>query len=136
MTAGRSESADRALHRLREPVPASRAMRANAKSKRAFAGRVFARFARQGPNSWDPFALRPVALESVDVGPGVRLQIEDEGGIFRMRFKGAVIVAEAVDGHGVPLERDVFIAEYVDGFAHAKGHGVSAHIAKTLSRRG
>ena len=112
----------------------------NGKTKRSFSGKIVGVFQRVGPNSWDDYQLVAKDGGPIEVLPGVRIQIEPEGTLFRMRTRGQVMlvawVPEADEGTN-PDEaeaRTVFLDRYVDAFANAPGQGAAAFIARQLRR--
>lgn len=121
------------IDRLAGPIEPSRVMQANGWSRTGFPARCIGRFVRQGANPWNAYRLELIEPAPFDVWPAVRLHIEPEGTVFRLRRKGVVVLAAwapAADAVGDPAD---FVANHIDAFGAAKGTGVAAFIARTLS---
>lgn len=120
-------------------VESSRVMRANARTARPFRGHVVGTFERAGPNPWDPYGLVSRDGPTVEVPPGLEIQVEDCGVRFRVRARGAVHVVEwrpsedeaaATDADRTLRQR--FFETCVTRFEVKRGIGAAAFIAKTL----
>lgn len=64
-------------------------------ARSAYRGEVLGYFDRMGPNAWDDYQFvnsgNSSPVETVDVLPGVPLQLEPRGAVVRMRSKGRVV---------------------------------------------
>lgn len=123
-------------------VAARNVFRPNGKTRRSFTARVVGRYTPVGANSWDDYELVAEEGETIAVFPTVRIQLEPTGARFRMRRRGAVVVAEWLptpeetrDFGDAAHRRAAFIKDYVTSAASKPGLGASAFIAKTLNRR-
>ncbi len=113
----------------------------NARTKRSFSGRIVGSYRRAGPNAWDDYEFDSGDGGSVDVYPGVKVQIEAEDARFRMRKAGKVVVVEWTP---TPAEQAAFSADQtpraaflnhcIGTFKNKGGMGAAAFIAKTLNR--
>jgi hypothetical protein len=112
----------------------------NAQTKIAFAARVVGHFRPTGPNRWDDYHFVEEPGETLEVLPGLPIQVEAHGVEFRMRAGGRVLraswnppddVARALGGDAHGLRRR-FLAECIDGFAEARGQGAGAMIVRKL----
>jgi len=112
----------------------------NARTRRAFRGRIVGRFVRAGPNAWDDYVYESEDGGPIDVLPGVPIQVEKLGAEFRLRRGGRVVrvaweappeARGAAENDERALRRR-FLEECVDGFAEAAGPGPAAVIARKL----
>lgn len=118
----------------------------NALVRRGFVGRVRGHFRRVGPNSWDDYEyIDEPAGPTIDVYPGIKIQLEPSGCDFRMRATGRVLrvswAGSAPDPSGTagrlaqpstPLSREAFIEHYIEAFDEKPGYGAAAVIARKL----
>ena len=112
----------------------------NARTRRAFAGRIVGRFLRGGPNAWDDYVYEAEDGGPVDVLPGVPIQLEPRGAEFRLRRRGQVVrvawqappevLAEV--GNDARALRRRFLDECLEGFAEEAGQGPAAMIVRKL----
>ena len=129
---------DKLKRGARHLVESRQVFNPNGKTLRTFEGRILGAFRRAGPNPWDPYHLVPQDGPVVEVLPGVKVQIEEQGIRFRMRVRGAVHVIEwqppeeALQGPEAQDLRAFFLASYVQPFQHKAGIGAAAFIARTL----
>ena len=73
-------------------VDARDVLDANAKTRRAFRGRIIGHFRRTGPNAWDDYEyVSDDDGSEIDVLPGLYVQMERVGADLRMRSHGRVI---------------------------------------------
>ncbi|MCW5699537.1 MAG: hypothetical protein KIT00_06830 [Rhodospirillales bacterium] len=114
----------------------------NAKTRRPFGGRIVGEYRRVGPNPWDAYEYFAMDGGAIDVLPGLNIQLEPVGAVFRMRRAGRVIVVEwspAEDNTDKPPEgrgpRDVFLERYVSPFRNGRGIGALATIVRKLRGR-
>jgi len=119
-------------------VKASDVLDTNAAITRPFTGKIVGYFRRVGPNRWDDYELVRDELGTIDVLPGVRIQLSKRGPKFRMRAKGKVLLVrwqpaegEATDLQGPEL-RDHFVQEFCESFHDDAGIGARAFIAQKL----
>jgi hypothetical protein len=120
-------------------VDARDVLDANARTTRAFRGRIVGTFERQGPNAWDPYRLRREDGGEIDVLPGLEVQLERSGPEFRMRVKGRVVRVRWTPGETGPSRtdrdlRETFLASCLEDFANAPGRGAAAVIASKLAK--
>ncbi len=116
----------------------------NARTTHALDARVLGHYRRTGPNEWDPYQLVDEDGGAVRVLPGIEVQVEDEGAVFRMRQEGHVIrVAwEPSPEESAELRkrrwepREAFLVGYVEGYQSPPALGLAAVIARKLSRQG
>jgi hypothetical protein len=116
----------------------------NARTRRPLEARVLGRYHRTGPNEWDPYQLVDEEGASVRVLRGIKIQVEDEGAVFRMRQHGRVLRVswepspeESAELRKRQLEpRQAFLAEYVEDYQSPPALGLAAVIARKLSRKG
>ena len=117
-------------------VDSREVMQTNAKTASTFPARVVGKYQRVGPNSWDPYKLVAEDGRSVEVPPGLEIQVEDYGARFRVRARGAVHVLEWQPAEGETSDeaeqRAIFLKSCVSSFKHKAGIGAAAFIAKTL----
>ncbi len=112
----------------------------NARTRRAFQGRIVGRFRRGGPNTWDDYIYEAEDGGPIDVLPGVPVQLERRGAEFRQRRRGQVVrvawlappevLAEV--GTDARALRRRFLAECVESFAEEAGQGPAAMIVRKL----
>ena len=130
----------RLLRRLARPIAARRVMVANGRSKAAFRARIVGEFKRSGPNAWDDYRLDPTEGNDFEVLPGVKLQVEQHGAVFRIRHHGTVVLAQwrpepdEIQSDDPEERRAAFLARCVGAFGHAKGLGAAAVVARTLRK--
>lgn len=114
----------------------------DAKTARAFRGRIVGAYRRAGPNAWDDYRFVSEDGGVIDVLPGLKIQLERHGARFRMRRQGRVIRVEWEPGtedmkrlasDDVIARREAFLARYVEAFDEAQGQAV-ATIARKLER--
>jgi hypothetical protein len=113
----------------------------NGRTRRAFDARVVARYERVGPNAWDDYEMIPDTGQTLRVAAGIKIQVEEQGTRFRLRRRGAVLVAEwlpsAADGAASEKRhldpRAAFIEGCIEDYASPPGVGLAAVIAKKLS---
>ncbi len=120
-----------------EIVDARDVLDANAITHRRFRGRVLGRFRRTGPNSWDPYRFVPEREREIEVNPGIRIQVEPVGVVFRMRSEGQVLRVEwlptVVEQIGLGDDpRPRFMQTCVTARLNPPGRGFKAVIAKKL----
>lgn len=114
-------------------------LRPNARTRCAFDATVLGRFVAAGPNAWDPFRFAPDTPVPIRVFPGIAVQLEQRGSVIRMRARGAVIrvawapAPEVAGGTEAGL-RERFVDRCLVPFAHARGIGATAVIARELQR--
>jgi len=116
----------------------------NARIRRPLEARVLGRYHRTGPNEWDPYQLVDQAGGPVQVLPGVEVQVEEEGAVFRIREEGHVIRVrwepspeESVELQKRRLEpRQALLADYMEDYESPPALGLAAVIARKLSRQG
>jgi hypothetical protein len=112
----------------------------DAKTARAFKGRVVGHYRPCGPNPWDDFKFVLEDEGIIEVLPGLKIQLERRGARFRMRRQGKVIRVEwepsdkdlqmlSVDD--IRERRRLFLAEFIESFDEAQGHAVAV-IARKL----
>lgn len=111
----------------------------NGKTIRSFHGRIVAGFRRTGPNSWDDYERVPGDGDQVEVMPGIRVMVEPEGAVFRMRKSGQVVAVawepneqEQAELAGGGNARAIFLERYIAGFQNTPGVGPAAAIAGKL----
>lgn len=114
----------------------------DAKTARAFSGRVVGHYRPVGPNAWDDYEFVPEDGGVIQVLPALKIQLERRGARFRMRKEGKVIRVEwePTEGDRRELARDdirerrrLFLEEYIESFDEAQGQ-VVATIARKLDR--
>ena len=112
----------------------------DAKTARAFRGRIVGAYRRVGPNAWDDYRFVSEDGGVIDVLPGLKIQLERHGARFRMRRQGRVIRVEWEPGPeemerlgsgDVTARRKAFLARYVEAFDEAQGQA-AATIARKL----
>jgi hypothetical protein len=116
----------------------------NARIRRPLEARVLGRYHRTGPNEWDPYQLVDEAGGPIQVLPGVEVQVEDEGAVFRIRQEGHVIRVrwdpgpeESAELQKRQLEpRQAFLADCVEDYQSPPALGLAAVIARKLFRKG
>ncbi len=113
----------------------------NAVTRDALRARITGRFERTGPNRWDDFRLVLEDGEAVDVFASVKIQLEDFGTEFRMRWKGQVVLLDwvptaedldSLDRDTPKNRRGLLLEHYVGSFDEAPGIGAAAVIASKL----
>ena len=121
---------------MAELIDARDVLDANAKTARAFRGKVLGRFKRTGPNRWDPYTCIAEPGEVREILPGLRVHLEEYGARFRLRSRGRVLRIEWVPDEPVPEaeRRQRFAESCLEGFQNPPGRGMSAFIQKTLKR--
>ncbi len=116
-------------------------LRPNARTARAFEGRVIGHFRRTGPNAWDKYELIPHEDDSIDIFPSTEIQVEPDRSRFRIRARGQVLMVqwvptaeeqEQISG-GVDIHM-LFSETCIHGFESTGGIGAAAVIARTLRR--
>ncbi len=122
-----------------EIVDARDVLDANARSRRAFRARVVGYFRRTGPNRWDPYRFVAADGDEIEVLPGLKVEVEPEGAVFRIRSEGKVLRAAWLpddDGRIVSGSelRPRFLENCVGGFRNPSGRGAKAWIARKLKR--
>ena len=126
---------ERLVLELSREVPAEGVMAANALTTHAFSARIVGHFERQGPNTWDPsrFVEDEVGA-TIRIFPGVKVQVQNALGWFRMRYRGGVWVFAWLpeDGDSPDGLHEAFVQTCVSGYSNAPGIGAKAFIAKTL----
>jgi hypothetical protein len=119
-------------------VDARDVLDANGKTKRAFSAEIIGHYRRTGPNSWDDYEYVSRPEGSVDVLPGLRIQLERHGPTLRMRIEGRVVrvrwkpTAEQqleLDRSGKEI-RSYFVSEYISAFDEAEGAGAAVFAGK------
>ncbi len=122
-------------------VKASDVLDTNAAITRPFVGKIVGQFRRMGPNRWDDYELIREDLGSIDVFPGVRVQLATRGPEFRMRAKGKVLLvrwtpdAELAEAHPElhgPALRNYFVQQYCESSRDDPGIGEAAVLASKL----
>jgi hypothetical protein len=63
----------------------------NARVRERFRAKIVGHFRRLGPNRWDDYVLVDEDQGEMDVLPGVRVQLEDQGAEVRIRSHGHVL---------------------------------------------
>jgi hypothetical protein len=113
----------------------------DAKTARAFSGRIVGHFRPTGPNAWDDYEFVMQDEGTIEVLPGLKIQLERHGARFRMRRQGRVIRVEwepdeadrgRVGSSDIKALRAFFLASYVVSFDEAPGHGLGAVVARKL----
>ncbi len=108
-------------------------------TRRGFTGRVVGYYKRTGANSWDPYKFVMEDGGTLEVLPGLKIQLERRGARFRMRKEGKVLRVEYVPGPGEVAEesqkarRQAFIERYVSTFDEPAGKG-AGYLASKLIR--
>ena len=125
--------------RRQQRISSRRVFQANAVSKRTFAGRIVGRYRRLGPNAWDDYVYEPAAGGGITVLPGLKIQVEKTGAVFRMRHRGQVIAVEwqPVEQRLAEVQagadaRDVFLKRCVRGIGSRPAIGAAATIVSKL----
>ncbi len=124
---------------MEEIVDARDVLDANARSRRAFQARVLGYFRRTGPNRWDPYEFVAAEGDEIEVLPGLKVEVEPEGAVFRIRSEGKVLRAEWLptdterpeDGSDL---RARFMKSCVGSHRNPPGRGVKAWIARKLRK--
>ncbi len=107
-------------------------------TRRGFNGRVVGYYECTGANSWDPYKFKPRDGGTIEVLPGLKIQMERRGPRFRMRKQGKVIRVEWVPGAGDAVEdstrakRSMFLQRYVSTFDEPAGKGAGVLASKLL----
>jgi hypothetical protein len=128
---------------LRRLVDSRDVLDPNGRTRRALDARVLGHFRRAGPNAWDPYQLVEEAAGPIRVLPGIMIQVEEEGAVFRVRQQGQVVrvawdpspeeLAELERRRQQP--REMLLAEYVEDYASPPALGLAAVIAQKLLRK-
>jgi hypothetical protein len=113
----------------------------NAKTRRSFRAQVQGHFRCTGANAWDDYEYMAQPEGEIEVLPGLPIQMERYGAVFRIRKQGRALRAEwspsatelerTGDGSSSACRR-LFLTECVEGFAEAAGQGGAAAIASKL----
>lgn len=108
------------------------------KTRRGFVGRIVGHFRPTGSNSWDPYEFVLQDGGTLDVLPGLKIQLETRGPRFRMRRQGQVIRVEWVPAAGEDdgtsrQRRQRFVEQYIETFDEAPGKG-AGYLAGKLRR--
>ena len=115
----------------------------NAMTCRLFQARIRGYFRRMGPNRWDDYEFVAEDAEVIEVLPGLRVRLEDDGVEFRMRNDGKVMRVEwlpddeekqEVDSLSPDERRAYFTERYLERFGEKRGLGAAAVIARKLRR--
>lgn len=113
----------------------------NAAAARVFRGKIVGRFRRTGPNTWDDYAFVHDEGETVDVLPGIKVQLERFGTDVRVRRHGVVVrlrwvpssdEEERVEPMSSRQRRAYFADTYLSPFEERTGWGAAAIIADKL----
>ena len=121
-------------------VKANDVLDANAEITRAFRGEIIGYFRRVGPNRWDDYELVRDDLGTIEILPGVRVQLSRRGPEFRIRARGKVLLVrwaldpgdDAAIGLEGPALRRHFVERFCAEFHNAAGMGAGAMIARKL----
>lgn len=120
-------------------ISSRRVFQVNAVTRRTFAGRIVGRYRRLGPNAWDDYAYEPSDGGAITVLPGLKIQVEKRGAVFRMRHRGQVVAVEWQPAEQRLIEiqngadaRDVFLKRCIRGFGYRPAIGAAATIASKL----
>lgn len=125
-----------------ERIDARDVLDPNAKTAAGFSALIVGHFVRSGPDVWDDYLFMPAdpaASDTVAVMADVPVQVEADGAVFRMRWRGEVlrlqwqppdVGAEAADD-----ARTRFLAECVRPWGEDPGRGAAAVIAEKLSSK-
>lgn len=122
---------------MSERVSSRDVFKPNARVSHTFAGRIVGGYHRCGPDTWDDYAYRPEAGDSLSVVAGLRVQAEEEGARVRLHHHGEVVVVEWQTGDGdagqtIADTRAYFFEHYLGGYASPPGQGAAAAIARLL----
>ena len=126
-----------------ERVDSRDVMDANALTKRAFAAVVLGHYRRTGANPWDDYEWVDDAPETIEVAPGISVQLERHGAdlrlrphgeVFRVRWEPEPEVAAALDDSGPEGIRAYFMEHLLSMQDSAPGMGAAAVISSKLSR--
>ncbi len=127
---------------MSQTVDARDILDANARTRRPFRARVLGHFRRIGPNSWDPYRfVKSDEEREIEVFPGLKVQVEEFGAVFRIRSEGKVLRAEWLGSDAEDAEeagddgRSVFMQGDVTRYRNTPGRGLKAVIAKKLRKR-
>lgn len=126
-------------------VPSNDVLDPNAQVSKTCAGRIVGCFERVGPNSWDDYELMETTGDVIDLLPGLRVQVEEEGARVRLRSHGTVVVVEwqpspedqaaleaAAADDPESARRAYFLEHYLGGYHSKPGIGPAAAIARLL----
>lgn len=111
------------------------------KTKAPFRAKVIGHYKRMGPNSWDDYRFVGKEGDTIDVRPELKIQMEQFGLAFRLRYKGKVVRLEwqpseedvsRCGGNDQSNLRTFFFAQYVQDFAEAGPRNAAALIANKL----
>lgn len=108
-------------------------------TRRGFTGRVVGYYKRAGANSWDPYTFVMERGDTIQVLPGLKIQLERRGARFRMRKEGKVLRVEWVPGSGEVADegqkalREAFLERYISTFDEPGGKG-AGYLASKLIR--
>lgn len=112
----------------------------NARTTRGFHGVIVGHFHRVGPDVWDDYEYVQAPGGAIEVYPGLEVQLEPSGCLFRMRSVGRVLMVAwdpQAQGGGPPehadASRERFVADFLEVFDEKPGYGAAAVIAKKLS---
>lgn len=116
---------------------------ANARTRRAFSGTVVGYFRPTGANPWDEYEYTSVQEASLEVLPGLEVQMEPRGAQFRLRTGGRVMRVKwaprpeelhRLAGDSPAALRHHFTTEYLVDFQEERGRDTPAVIARKLGR--
>lgn len=123
----------------KQRISSRRVFQVNAVAKRTFAGRIVGRYRRLGPNAWDDYVYEPADGGGITVLPGLKIQVENKGAVFRMRHRGQVVAVEwqpveqrLAEVRAGADARDVFLKRCIRGFGSRPPIGAAATIASKL----
>jgi hypothetical protein len=114
----------------------------NAKTSKAFRGRILGYYRPTGANAWDDYEYVSQQEEAIEILPDLPVQLEKRGPRLRLRVSGRVVVLEWLPserereqiGQNTPSAlRKAFIERHLVSFAESAGIGASAVIAKKLT---
>jgi hypothetical protein len=97
-------------------VDARDVLDANATVRRRFTGRLLGRYRRSGPNAWDDYVLDEQEGALIEVAPGTPVQVESEAAVFRMRYRGEVVVVAWLPNPGEVGRDSDPRALFLDGY--------------------
>ena len=123
-----------------ERIDARDVLDPNAKTAREFRARIVGHFVRSGPDAWDDYLFQPAgAGETIEVMADVPVQVEPEGAVFRMRWRGEVLRLQwqppDAEGDAESDARARFLAECVRPWGEDPGRGAAAVIAEKLTSK-
>lgn len=120
---------------MEETVDARDVLDANARTCCAFRAKLLGHFRRAGPNKWAPYRFVPATDDrEMDVLPLLKIQIEAEGAVFRIRSRGRVWRAEWIAPDTDGDRRSQFLENCVTPYRNTPARGLKAVIAKKLVR--